>query len=169
MWLHLLSHAAMLNGGWPPPFFQPSFVLLQLEYISDRRIKSCGSSDYHSVTLFRIIQSSSFIAREAITETDKWGLILIHPDLGSGWSTLSRHQLYLMPASHSTRTSLSVFCFLFFFHTFPLFFSLFYFHNSVPTIFWPLQLPFVFRSLTPQSISSLSESGLGVVFWWWWQ
>ncbi len=159
MWLHLLSHAAMLNGGWPPPLFQLSFVLLGLEYISDRWIKSFGGSDYHSVTLFRIIQNRSLIAREIITETDKWSLILIHPDLGSGWSTLSRHQLYLMPASHSIQTSLSVFCYFCFFHTFPLLFSLFYFHNSVLTIFWPLQLLFVFDHWLPSlSRHSLSQA-----------
>lgn len=71
----------------------------------------------------------------------------MHGDLGSGWSTLSRHQLHLNPASHSTWASLvlsNLLALLFF----PCF------HNSVLTIFWPLRLPF-FWSLTPLSVSLL--------------
>lgn len=134
MWPHLQPHAAMLMGAGLHLFF--SFH------------SSCSdSSRFLSLFVFRwdfcdaserIWMKHRMLLRDAITETDKWSLLLIHPDLGSGWSTSSRHQhptafrLLSLSFTHSVLSTLSTSL------------SVASFHNSVLTISRPLQLPFVF-------------------------
>ena len=101
--------------------------------------------------------------REAITETDKCSHISIHPDLGSGWSTLSRHQLHLI--QHPQHPDFVFLLLHLLLSHCSLSACISHVHNSDLTIAWLLQLPFVLELCLLCLSHHPPESCLRVVLW----